>query len=395
MSPTLRLAGFPVTVEPAFFLVSVLTAWGDWQHGLPWVLVVFVSVLAHEFGHAAAAARLAGASPTIELVAFGGVTRWTAGPEGVSWRQRIAISLAGPAAGFTLGAFVFAVAEGARLRHLTVVKQLLWVNIGWTLVNLLPMLPLDGGNVLAALVERDRAGRGRVVVQVISALVATPLLLFGLKRDMPILSVLAGYALVENVGAVYERSAARRDERWSSQLNRALERIQDGDADRVIAELGALLPLLRSKAAGARAAEFLAWANLAVGDKEGARAAVLWMPAGWSPSTSLAEQIALPAPPRRRRDGEWTKPGTRFPGGRAALRLHNDDDTPMDFVVDVLREELHFDDERANALMLEVHERGGARLGVYPQHDAHTLARAIRTRAEAAGYPLLCTLEAE
>ena len=61
---------------------------------------------------------------------------------------------AGPLAGFVLAGLVYLarpIFEAAPDWRLSVVYgDLLWVNIGWGLINLLPILPLDGGNIMRA-----------------------------------------------------------------------------------------------------------------------------------------------------------------------------------------------------------------------------------------------------
>ena len=74
--PRFRIFGFPLHIDPWFFL----TAWliGGRQEPLwmiVWVLVVLVGVLAHELGHAFVGRRL-GLDPWIRLFAFGGMTAW-------------------------------------------------------------------------------------------------------------------------------------------------------------------------------------------------------------------------------------------------------------------------------------------------------------------------------
>src|SRR5262249_23113383 len=82
---------------------------------------------------------------------FGGLTSWTENKE-VSPKKHIAISLAGPFAGFLFGGAVY-LSEVAlpdlfadHFGRVTY-RDLLWVNFGWGIFNLLPVLPLDGGNV--------------------------------------------------------------------------------------------------------------------------------------------------------------------------------------------------------------------------------------------------------
>jgi tetratricopeptide (TPR) repeat protein len=70
-------------------------------------------------------------------------------------RSRVLISLAGPFAGFALGALTLAVLRffphafaGASTLRRFAAYSLLWVNFGWGIVNLMPVLPFDGGHVL-------------------------------------------------------------------------------------------------------------------------------------------------------------------------------------------------------------------------------------------------------
>lgn len=174
-----RLAGFPVRVHPLFWLIAVLLGYssGNILQILIWVLVVFVSILIHELGHALAFRRY-GLSSQIVLHFAGGLTI----PESTLWgsrwanvalgpNQNIFISLAGPGAGFLFAALLmagvvlvggsiittrllgilpfpgFAVLPfGGNLLSLFV-TSLLWVNLFWGMINLLPVYPLDGGNV--------------------------------------------------------------------------------------------------------------------------------------------------------------------------------------------------------------------------------------------------------
>jgi stage IV sporulation protein FB len=172
------IAGIPVRVHPLFWLIALLLGSATDLLQLPiWVFVVFASIVIHELGHALAMRRY-GQPSRIILHFAGGLTV----PEPVSWgsgwanvslkpNQEIFISLAGPGAGFLLAALVvvaviisggsiitnwlFGVIPlpvaalmpiGGRVISL-LVTMLLWVNVFWGLINLLPVYPLDGGNV--------------------------------------------------------------------------------------------------------------------------------------------------------------------------------------------------------------------------------------------------------
>ncbi len=118
-----------------------------------WVAVVFASVMVHEMGHAVAIRRK-GIEPAISLHMMGGLTTWRDGHK-LSRPSRIFISFAGPLAGFVLGGTVFAFQSAAPSSFAALplpaqfaVDLLVYVNIFWGLINLIPVLPLDGGHIL-------------------------------------------------------------------------------------------------------------------------------------------------------------------------------------------------------------------------------------------------------
>src|SRR5262249_47608723 len=145
-----------------------------------------VSVMLHELGHAAAGLAF-GLEPRIELHTMGGTTSWST-PRALSTAKRVTISLAGPFAGFLFGALVWLVVRALgpgvlpRFQNDFVRDTLLNVNFGWGLLNLLPMLPLDGGNVMTHLLNALTHGRGerpaRIVSIVMAALALAAALLF-------------------------------------------------------------------------------------------------------------------------------------------------------------------------------------------------------------------------
>ena len=73
--------------------------------------------------------------------------------------------------------------------------------------------------------------------------------------------------------------------------------------------------------------------------------------------------------------------------------LHNDDYTAMDFVVAILMELFHKSRQDAEFIMLQVHQKGKAVVGVYTYEIATTKAQHVKRRAKEAGYPLLATVE--
>jgi ATP-dependent Clp protease adaptor protein ClpS len=75
--------------------------------------------------------------------------------------------------------------------------------------------------------------------------------------------------------------------------------------------------------------------------------------------------------------------------------LHNDDFTPMDFVVDILQNVFHYEPHLAQKVMLDVHQKGCGYCGIYPYDMAETKVSVVNHRARKYEYPLKCTMEKE
>lgn len=73
--------------------------------------------------------------------------------------------------------------------------------------------------------------------------------------------------------------------------------------------------------------------------------------------------------------------------------LFNDDYTPMDFVVFVLQRFFSMDGEKANQVMLEVHQKGKGVCGVYPFDIAETKVAMVQQFVEQNEHPLMCDLQ--
>lgn len=211
-----RLGPFPVRVQPAFFLIVALLGAGRLeQPGLlaVWVGVVFVSILLHELGHAVAF-RAFGHAPSIELYGMGGVTRGGGGGA-LGTGANVLVALAGPAAGLTLGAAVYALARSVGLEHplaRVAVYDLLWVNVGWGLLNLLPMRPLDGGIVMTALARRVWGHpRGEAVADVVTLVVAAACAIAAIAFEMPWAALLAAFFGSESFIRIRQRRRAHRE----------------------------------------------------------------------------------------------------------------------------------------------------------------------------------------
>jgi len=73
--------------------------------------------------------------------------------------------------------------------------------------------------------------------------------------------------------------------------------------------------------------------------------------------------------------------------------LHNDDYTTMDFVVAILTEVFRKTLQEATRIMLDVHENGAGKCGIYTAEVAETKVAVVHARARKAGYPLRCSME--
>lgn len=73
--------------------------------------------------------------------------------------------------------------------------------------------------------------------------------------------------------------------------------------------------------------------------------------------------------------------------------MHNDDYTPMEFVVEVLTMFFKLDRDKATQVMLTVHTRGRAVAGTFSAQIAETKVAMVNDHARAHQHPLLCTME--
>ena len=184
------LLGIPVRVHPFFWLLGIFLGMQIAKDGRPdlillWLLALFISILVHEFGHAMAY-RYYGISSHVVLYHFGGlaisddVYSAYASQQSGHQRNQIVISAAGPVAQLLLATVVVALVRaagyqlpislpgykapiifeffsetwivGSGLQTFNETLQafifyLLFPSVFWALLNLLPIYPLDGGQI--------------------------------------------------------------------------------------------------------------------------------------------------------------------------------------------------------------------------------------------------------
>lgn len=148
-----RVLGFPVHVGWDFFLWPVLIASRLGAVGLvSFVGVMFVSVLFHELGHAVAF-RAFGSPAAIRLWGLGGLT---SGQQPDRRWQDVVVSAAGPLPPLLLIGLPSFVAWNAGVGignewAEAILYFLWWINLVWSVINLVPILPMDGGRLFETL----------------------------------------------------------------------------------------------------------------------------------------------------------------------------------------------------------------------------------------------------
>jgi stage IV sporulation protein FB len=156
--PIVRIAGIQLRIHVTFVLLIAWLAlrWPGGVEDAIFVLLLFLCVVLHEFGHALAAKVYGINTPDITLLPIGGVARLERIPE--EPKQELVIAAAGPAvtAIIALSLLIVIAARGEAALQAPVqsddwVLKLFEINVWLLLFNLIPAFPMDGGRVLRAL----------------------------------------------------------------------------------------------------------------------------------------------------------------------------------------------------------------------------------------------------
>lgn len=299
-------------VRPTFWLVSAIfgaqLASNREEISLIalWIAIVFVSILVHELGHAWAM-RAMGRTPHIELWAMGGLTHWGDGARIDGWKRAL-VSLAGPFAGFALAVpilltDIFASPPDGSTGALAI-RLALWVNIGWGALNLLPIVPLDGGHVMEVVLDRMVGARGASIARIVSIVTAFGAAALAFHFAMPwaaSLALLLGLQNALQLGAKPTDAAiaARAPIETTSRdaLDAAWIALQEGHIQDAITacevELARVPDDEAHRPVRAEIIETLAWAHIEGGHDHEALRVVRSMPAHIAPSAVLAARLLL------------------------------------------------------------------------------------------------------
>ena len=180
-----RFLNIPVYIHPIFWVFIVLFTRIYENPNLESLIlgaVVVFSLLVHEYGHALTAAYF-GASPQINLEAFGGNAQYDG--YGITNKQKFIITLNGPLLESSLIALSYFFLKSDMFAHSYYIQYFLItmmkLNIYWCLLNLIPVAPLDGGQMLGYLLQRkfgERGYKASLIIGLSAVAVVSPYLFY-------------------------------------------------------------------------------------------------------------------------------------------------------------------------------------------------------------------------
>lgn len=187
------MPSIPINISPFFWVFAILIGWLNSKEPIQiisWVFIIFISILVHELGHALMG-LLFKQKVRIEIAPFGGVTL-RQGPKLTLGKEFIVV-LAGPLFGFSLfllGLFCLPLIKDQNSIIYFSLKVLMLVNLLWTVLNLVPVLPLDGGHLLRIILEKLFGFKGVKGVHLISFILAILLTLISFAFGQLFIGVL-------------------------------------------------------------------------------------------------------------------------------------------------------------------------------------------------------------
>lgn len=224
-----RFAGIDVYVHVTFLLLLAWIGWIYWTdtgtlagvvQGITLILLLFLCVLLHEYGHALTARRFGIGTQHITLLPIGGVALLQGMPRDP--RQEIVVALAGPAVNIAIAAVLWllllVLGSGSRFSldivRSSLLQTLLFANLALALFNLLPAFPMDGGRVLRALLalRLDRV-RATQVAAIVGRILAVGLAILGVMGN-PFLVLIAAFVWM---GAGSEAAAVAASDRLQNE----------------------------------------------------------------------------------------------------------------------------------------------------------------------------------
>ena len=220
-----QVAGVPIRIHPGFWIAGVALGFDQYEprFTLIWVVVLLISILWHEMGHALAS-KWQQVQPSVVLYWMGGLCY--SDRNRLPTSGRLAVILGGPGAGLILALLTGLI--GAMACGLTWADDLalvgfgpgdanrafaklggsdslfwfyrgmLFFNGGWTLVNLLPIWSLDGGQFLGEVLTQRGQFWGMKVTHTVSLVTAAAVALWGASEQNLFIIVFFGFFAFSN-----------------------------------------------------------------------------------------------------------------------------------------------------------------------------------------------------
>jgi stage IV sporulation protein FB len=263
MTLTFRLGPILVCVHIWFLFAALLLGLGSQRGPIGvglWASGFLVTIFAHELAHAVAALRF-GAPAEVQLTLF----RVGLGSRlrSLSPLRRVVVCLAGPAVSLLVAATVFAIAHAhppASEMGVGVLHYLGWINLGWGLLNLAPILPLDGAYALVAFLDGTTKGRGELPVRWLSVGCAAALGLVAVHSRMMFPGFICGLVAFQNAQALRALGAENPESTTRVKLQTAYDAIERGDVVTAIGHCRSVLNASTVPATRKDAVRLLAYA---------------------------------------------------------------------------------------------------------------------------------------
>ncbi|MCJ8331506.1 MAG: M50 family metallopeptidase [Lentisphaeria bacterium] len=208
------LFDIPIRIHPLFWLIIFLlgcsglngTGSENFASMLAWVLACLISIIVHELGHALTGKKYGSSGVYIVLHGMGGLA---INARGRSRFQRIMVIAAGPGAGLLLYALFLGIDHIGSVSNAPIfanffviafIRDMLWINLVWSILNLIPVFPLDGGQIMGQIICIPKKGkmfgndsRGMLRTFKVSMIIAIAVACFALTKDDIFIAVMFGY----------------------------------------------------------------------------------------------------------------------------------------------------------------------------------------------------------
>ncbi len=240
------LAKVPVSISPWYLFLLVYLTMRNPGQGLMFAACITISLLAHEFGHALVA-KYFKLQPEILLHGFGGLTgHQRAGRD----RDEALIIAAGPCAGIALGVVVLGLLRYTPIASNNLrgaLEYFMYINFVWSAFNLLPMWPMDGGQLMRIGASKLlKPARGERLTHIVSIVVVGLVALGSYYVQFgPMMMIILAMTAWQNFQALSSNrpEVQRRDNPFARELLERAERAfgagEDDEAARLCHQLRA------------------------------------------------------------------------------------------------------------------------------------------------------------